>query len=158
MQLQGFKCIKHGERIEETLEVFFKKDALEIFTKFTGKHLCQSLRPANLFKERPWHRCFPLDFLKYFGAPLFTEHLRRYENFFLLFPFWKNNRHFKAATENCYVRKACLCLGNWGVLDSTQSGHNDKIGCSVKILPFCVGYWRVLDYNLEDKLKAPWQN
>ena len=76
MQLQGFKCIKHREGIEEPLEAFSKKGVLEIFTKFTRKHLCQSLRPANLLKERPWNRCFPLDFLKFFGAPLFKEHLR----------------------------------------------------------------------------------
>ena len=44
-------------------EVFCKKDVLENFTKFTGKHLCQSLflnkvagvRPATLLKKRLWH-------------------------------------------------------------------------------------------------------
>ena len=41
-------------------EVFFKKGVLRNFTKFTGKHLCQSLffnkvaglRPATLLKKR----------------------------------------------------------------------------------------------------------
>ena len=33
-------------------EVFLKKDVLRNFAKFTGKHLCQSLRPANLLKKR----------------------------------------------------------------------------------------------------------
>ena len=46
----------------------------------------------------------------------------------------------------------------WGALDSTKSGHFDKIRCSVKSLPSCVGYWHVLDYNLEGKLQATWQN
>ena len=48
----------------------------------------------------------------------------------------------------------CFCLGNWGALDSTKSGHTDKIRCSVKSLPFSVGYWRVLEYNLEDKTQS----
>ena len=46
-------------------EVFYKKGVLRNFTKFTGKHLCQSLffnkvavlRPAALLK-RDWRRCF----------------------------------------------------------------------------------------------------
>ena len=51
---------------KQTPEVLFKKGALKIFTKFTGKHLCQSLffnkvaglRPATLLKMRLWQRCF----------------------------------------------------------------------------------------------------
>ena len=45
-------------------EVFCKKGVLRNFTKFTGKHLCQSLslRPATLWKRRLWHRCFPAKF------------------------------------------------------------------------------------------------
>ena len=60
-----------------------KKGGLRNFTKFTGKHLCQSLffnkvaglRPATLFK-RPWHRCFPVNFAKFLRTPVLTEHLR----------------------------------------------------------------------------------
>ena len=39
------------------------------FTKFTGKHLCQSLSPATLLKKRLWHRCFPVNFVKFLGTP-----------------------------------------------------------------------------------------
>ena len=54
-------------------EVFCKKDVLINFTKFTGKHLCQSLffhkvgglRPGTLLKKRIWHRCFPVNFRKF---------------------------------------------------------------------------------------------
>ena len=57
-------------------EVFGKKCVLRNFTKFTGKHLCQSLffntvaglaglRPATLSKKRLWHRCFPRNFAKF---------------------------------------------------------------------------------------------
>ena len=64
-------------------EVFCKKGALENFTKFTGKHLYQSLffkkvaglSPATLLKKRLWHRCFPLNVVKSLRF-FFIEHLR----------------------------------------------------------------------------------
>ena len=34
------------------------------------------LRPATLLKKRLWHRCFPVDFVKFLRTPFFTEHLR----------------------------------------------------------------------------------
>ena len=66
------------------------KDVLRNFTKFTGKHLCQShffnkvvgLRPTTLLKKRLlalkkrlWHNCFPVNFAKFLKPSLFTEHL-----------------------------------------------------------------------------------
>ena len=65
-------------------EVFCEKGVPRNFTKFTGKHLFQSLffnkvaglRPATLLKMRLWHRCFPVIFVKFLRPPLFTEHLR----------------------------------------------------------------------------------
>ena len=50
-----------------------RKGILRNFTKFTGKHLCQSIflnkvagvRPATLLKKRLWHRCFPVSFAKF---------------------------------------------------------------------------------------------
>ena len=50
------------------------------YTKFTGKHLWQSLlvadlRPATLLKKRRWHRCFPMNFAKFLRTPFLTEHL-----------------------------------------------------------------------------------
>ena len=61
---------------------FSVKTVLRNFVKFTGKHLCQrlvfnniaGLRPATLLKKRIWHRCFPVNFLK-FLTPFFIEHL-----------------------------------------------------------------------------------
>ena len=63
-------------------EVFCEKDVLSNFTKFTGEHLCQSLhfnkvaglRPATLLKKRLWHRCFPVNFVKFLRTPFLTEH------------------------------------------------------------------------------------
>ena len=64
-------------------EVFCKKGVLRNFAKFTGKHLCQilfvnevaGLRPASLLKERLWHRCFPVDFVRFLRTPFYIEHL-----------------------------------------------------------------------------------
>ena len=50
-----------------------KIDVLRNFTKFRGKHLCQSfffnkvagLRSATLFKKRLRHRCFLMNFVKF---------------------------------------------------------------------------------------------
>ena len=82
---------------------------------------------------------------------------RRYRKLFLFFFFLKkNNWNLTEVTGNC--SEVCFGLEIWGVLDSTKSGHIDKIRCSVKRLPSCMGYWRVLDYNVEGKLQATWQN
>ena len=61
-----------------------RKDVLGSFTKFTGKHLSQSLffnkvadpRPATLLKKRLWHRCFLVNFGEILRTPFLTEHLR----------------------------------------------------------------------------------
>ena len=53
--------------------VFCKKGVLRNFTEFAGKYLCQSLffhkvagpSPATLSKKRLWHRCFPVNFVKF---------------------------------------------------------------------------------------------
>ena len=58
-------------------EVFYKKSVLRNLTKFTGKHLCQSiffnkiagLRPVTLLKKRLWHRCFSVNFAKLLRTP-----------------------------------------------------------------------------------------
>ena len=52
--------------------MFCKKGVLRNFTRFTGKHLFQSLffnnvagpRSPTLLKKRPWHRCVPVNFVK----------------------------------------------------------------------------------------------
>ena len=64
-------------------EVFCIRGVLRNFTKFTGKHLCQTflfnnvagLRPATLLKKRLWRRCFPVNFVKFLRTPFFIEHL-----------------------------------------------------------------------------------
>ena len=50
-----------------------RKSVLRNFAKFTGKHLCQVLfynkGPASLLKKRLWHRCFPMNFVKFLRTP-----------------------------------------------------------------------------------------
>ena len=54
-------------------EVFCEKGVFKSFTKFTGKHPYQSfffykvarLRPATLLKQRLWHRCLPVNCVKF---------------------------------------------------------------------------------------------
>ena len=81
---------KKNMRLESSIstsnrpEVFCKKVVLRNFTKFTGKYLCQSLRPATLLKKRLWHRCFPANFVKFLRTSFFIERLR-----WLLLHFWK---------------------------------------------------------------------
>ena len=45
---------------------------LRNFTKFTGKYLDL---PATLLKKRLWHRCLPVNFVKFLRTLFFTEHL-----------------------------------------------------------------------------------
>ena len=64
-------------------EVFCKKGILRNCTRFTGKDLCQSiffnkvagLRPATILKKILWHRCFPVNFVKFPKTPFYIEHL-----------------------------------------------------------------------------------
>ena len=58
-----------------------KKYVPRNFTKFIGKHLCQSpffnkvarLRSATLLKKRLWHRCFPMNFVKFLRIPFLQK-------------------------------------------------------------------------------------
>ena len=60
-----------------------KKGVLKNFSKFTGKHLCQSLflnkvaglRAATLLKKRLWHRCFSVNFAKFLRTPFYRTPL-----------------------------------------------------------------------------------
>ena len=64
-------------------EVFCKKSCSWTFHKihrktpvpFLIKWHASGLRPATLLKKRLWHRCFPVNFSKFLGIALTTEHL-----------------------------------------------------------------------------------
>ena len=68
-------------------KVFYEKGVLRSFTKFMGKHACQSLffnkvAGLTLLKKRLWHRCFPANFVKFLRTVFFTEHLWTADRFF----------------------------------------------------------------------------
>ena len=73
--LRVFQKKSFSVKQKQPPQVFSKKSGLRNFTKFTGKHLCQSLffnkvaglRP--LLKKRPWPRCFSVNFVKIFRTP-----------------------------------------------------------------------------------------
>ena len=77
--MQLINAIPRSSRVE----VFCKQSVLRNFASFIGKHLCQSLffnkvaarRPTTLLKKRLWHRCFPVNFVKFLRTPFFIEHL-----------------------------------------------------------------------------------
>ena len=62
-------------------DVFCKKGVLRNLTKFTGKHLRQSLffnkvagEACKFIKKEIWHRCFPVNFVKFLRTPFCIEH------------------------------------------------------------------------------------
>ena len=62
-----------------------EKDVLRNFTKFTAKHLCQSLflnkfaglMPATLWKKSLWYKCFPVNFVKFLRTSFLQNTSRR---------------------------------------------------------------------------------
>ena len=101
-------------------EVFCKKGALRNFTKFTGKHLCQSLfsnkvaglRPATLLKKRPWHRCFLMNFTKFLRTPFYIEHLWCLLLFDSYFMFIAKGKLYFSLICSFYC---CLVKRSWGL-------------------------------------------
>ena len=148
MQLQGFKCIKHKGGIEGATEVFCKKGELNIFTKFTGKHLGQSFRPATLLKERLWRRCFPVNYVNFLRTPLYTEHLRTTAfggmKKFFCFSLSKKITAFESSHWELLCKKGVLrCVFAWEneVFWTIQSqGTLTKLGA---LLKFCLLAWDV---------------
>ena len=70
MNLDSIEYLKHPINLQDTVqkqppELFYKKDALRNYSKFTGKHLCQSLFLNKVVGLRLWHRCFHVGFRKF---------------------------------------------------------------------------------------------
>ena len=76
-----------------------KKGVIKNLTKFTGKQLCQSLffnkvaglRPATLLKKRLWHRCFPLNFVKFLKIHFLQNICRQLLLWLNTVSIWKQN-------------------------------------------------------------------
>ena len=75
-KFHGYTVFKENYRSSHR-RCFIRKGILKNFTKFTGKHLCQSpffnkvagLRSATLLKKRLWHKCFPVNFVTFLSTP-----------------------------------------------------------------------------------------
>ena len=95
---------------------FTQKGVLRNFTKFTGKHLCQSifynkvasLRPATLLKKRHWHRCFPVNFVKFLTTPFLQNTSGR----MLLNFTWGSSITIDGKSKHVYV----LCFSSYLVV------------------------------------------
>ena len=51
----------------------FRSSRPEVFCK---KVLLKISQNSTLFKKRPWHRCFPVNFAEFLTTPFLIEHLR----------------------------------------------------------------------------------
>ena len=58
-------------------KVVIRWDRMSRLEVFTRKQLCESLslRPATLLKKKLWHKCFPMNFVKFLRTPFYKEHL-----------------------------------------------------------------------------------
>ena len=74
---------------------------LKISQNSHGKHLCQSL----LFKKRLWHKCFPMNFVKFLRTPFFTEHL-----WWLLVFYMDYDQHFLLAILHSLVPSGIISI------------------------------------------------
>ena len=95
-------------------EVFCKKGDARNFVKSTEKHLCHSLffglRPATLLKKGLWHRCFPVNFVKFLRILLHIEHL-----WWLLLSMMLFFLRKQLTAENCWLfSKKALQTGVYG--------------------------------------------
>ena len=68
--LTVFKCCRRQLKIwsesrSSHQRCSIKQGVLKDFAKLTGKHVCQNLKPAILLKKTLWHRCFPVNFVKF---------------------------------------------------------------------------------------------
>ena len=89
-----------------------RQGVLRNFTKFTGKHLCQSLffnkvagvRPAFLLKKKLWNRCFPVNFVKFLRTPCLQNTSGRLLLYFLCILSLRQDNFLPQLEDLCVVR------------------------------------------------------
>ena len=113
-----------------------KKMCLRSFTKFTWKHLCFNLSFSTLSKKRPWHRCFPVNFVKFLRTTFFKEHLWWLLLFFTVLFLYSLKTKYK--TESlwlliiyCYVLKFTLWKSEYVNLNILLPENRKSV------LPYC---------------------
>ena len=58
------------------VRAYLKKEKPNINHQFGLWHIGENMRPTTLLKKRPWHRCFPVSFVKFLRTSFLTEHLQ----------------------------------------------------------------------------------
>ena len=66
--------IKHWEFCLQDCCFTYSRVTEAVVWRYSVEKVC--LRPGTLLKMRLWHRCFPVNFVKFLRTPFFTEHLR----------------------------------------------------------------------------------
>ena len=75
---QPFASLSNLYRVAVVQRCSLKKVFLEISQNSqenTCARVCNFIRPATLLKKRPWHRFFPVNFVKFLRTHFFIEHL-----------------------------------------------------------------------------------
>ena len=79
------------------------------------------------------------------------------KNCFCFFLWRKNNWHLKVAPGSCSLKRVFwgtfFCLEIWGVLDSTKSGHTDKIRCFLMDIDV---FWSIIWRRTNSSTLAKW--
>ena len=97
VKLQVYQIFRKNQLVHRCFQkqppnVFCNRRCIQRFRKiYSKKHLYQNLffskvtflRPVTLLKRRHWHKCFPVNFLKFLRTPFLQNTSRR-----LLLYFW----------------------------------------------------------------------
>ena len=69
--------LSEGETLADSGEKIVRLSQVEpILEPTTPTTPTSGMRPATLLKKRPWHSCFPVNFVKFLRAPFFKKHLQ----------------------------------------------------------------------------------
>ena len=69
--------LSEGETLANSGEKIVRLSQVEpILEPTTPTTPTSGMRPATLLKKRAWHRCFPVNFVKFLRTPFFKEHLQ----------------------------------------------------------------------------------
>ena len=113
----GKFCYRHGNFQNSEAAT---RGVLKSFIKFIGKHLWQSLylnkaavlKPATLLKRRLWHRCFPVNFVKFLSTT-FYNCFTNYESLYIIAAIHScliqnRSENVRSNNQRCSVKKGVL--------------------------------------------------
>ena len=108
------KLLNH---VEVTRGVLWKKVFLEISqnplentcARVSFFHKVAGLRPATLFKKRLWHRCFPVNFVKFLRTPL-DDCFFQLLSLNCCIKVWKRTEYFAVTTSLSFKKLKVLTI------------------------------------------------